>query len=147
MRIAQVNLEEAAVWVYPTAFPDIPRPTALSLPEPSKLAELWKIINPSGSDTSIFRVHHLSEKAKGRRREDDSLVCIRSQFIQDLASINVNERWRIAELWCGLRLKTKCNREQAAQHKDLFNALCDLAQHSVATSTAMAVIQDTVVED
>jgi len=142
MRLAQINLENAAIWVYPDAFPDASRQIAIDLPEPNRLRELWKVINSPASGSSIFQVHYLTEKSTGRRKEDDSLVHIDHRLVHDLASIQQEDRWKLAQNWCQLRLQTKCNKEAIAKHKYLFAALCDLAQQALSASAVLAVVQD-----
>jgi len=146
MKLALADLENAEIWVYPEAFPDASRSIAIELPEPNRLAELWRALKPSDSEPSIFQLHHLSGEKAGRRKDDDSLVHLNCQFVHDLAQIGHHERWRIAHQWCSIRLGKAGNQGELAKHKHLFAVLCDLSQQAISTNAVVAVVQDGAVE-
>jgi hypothetical protein len=128
--------------MYPDAFPGVRLEAALDLPEPSKMRDLWRIVNKSLRHTEVFVSYPPPPGKPGKQYDDDSLVQLNPQLVSDLANIADHERWVCAQEWARVRLNRTPNRAEQAWHKQAFSSLCELARRAVAVNAMLIVVQE-----
>lgn len=132
MRLVVADEEDIPGWLYPQAFPEVPRPPENCFTTPtlgeSDFDALWRAVDATANNIRALEAQQSHCSTGVPHNAPDYVGRVNPVLVARLAALPEEDRWRVAQTWALARLGKRPNQAELTQHKELLKALCGLAK-------------------
>jgi hypothetical protein len=141
MLLVVVDEHDIPGWLYPEAFPEVPRPSEdRAEVDDLDFAPLWHALDPTATFADAVEPQPSHCSTGVPHSAPDYVGRVAARLVAALAALPDADRWRVAQGWAQVRLGKRPNEQEKARHKEMLKELCRIAKRSVETRRPLVVL-------